>query len=139
MSQLQDIAIFALRLSLGAGFLSAVFSRFGWWGSKSSGWDGFLNYAAQVNSFMPGGFQRPLAYASTLAELIFGVLLIAGFKTSMVAYGSAMLSLLFILSMSISFGFKDPLDYSVFAFSAGAFLLATMPYYKWSIDAYLIK
>lgn len=139
MSQLQDIAIFALRLSLGAGFLSAVFSRFGWWGGKSSGWAGFLHYAAQVNSFMPGDFHRPLAYASTLTELVFGVLLIVGFKTSMVAYGSAVLSLLFILSMSISFGIKDPLDYSVFAFSAGAFLLATMPYYKWSIDAYLIK
>lgn len=139
MNQLQDIAIFALRISLGAGFLSAVFSRLGWWGSKSSGWNDFLNYASQVNSFMPAGFHTPLAYTSTVLELGFGILLIIGFKTSMVAYGSTILTLLFFISMSISFGIKDPLDYSVFAFSAGAFLLATMPYYKWSVDQLLTK
>jgi putative oxidoreductase len=139
MNQLQDIAIFALRISLGAGFLSAVFSRFGWWGSKSSGWNGFLSYASQVNSFLPDNFHRPLAYTSTFLEFVFGILLIAGYKTSLVACGSGILTLAFIISMSISFGIKDPLDYSVFAFSTGAFLLATMPYYKWSVDQLLTK
>jgi putative oxidoreductase len=47
--------------------------------------------------------------------------------------------LLFAFAMTYSFGIKEPLDYSVFAFSAGAFLLATIPYYKWSIDQLLIK
>jgi putative oxidoreductase len=44
------------------------------------------------------------------------------------------LTLLFSLAMTFSFGIKEPLDYSVFAFSAAAFLLGTFPIYKWSID-----
>jgi hypothetical protein len=53
--------------------------------------------------------------------------------------GASFLTLLFAFAMTYSFGIKEPLDYSVFAFSAGAFLLATMPYFKWSIDQLLIK
>ncbi|KMU61756.1 hypothetical protein EZBTHKR_2340 [Elizabethkingia anophelis] len=43
----------------------------------------------------------------------------------------------FIWPMSISFGCKEPLDYSVFVFSAGAFLLSTFSYYIWSLDQLL--
>jgi len=48
--------------------------------------------------------------------------------------GTAILTLLFALSMAYSFGIKNPLDYSVFAVCTAAFLLATMPKYRWSID-----
>jgi hypothetical protein len=41
--------------------------------------------------------------------------------------------------MSYSYGIKEAFDYSVFAASAGAFLLATTPDYKWSIDQLLNK
>lgn len=68
-----------------------------------------------------------------------GIILLIGFKTNYAAYGAAMLTLLFAVAITDSFGVKEPLDYSVFAFSAGAFLLATMPHYKWSIDQLIIK
>ena len=80
-----------------------------------------------------------IAIASTILETSLGLLLLVGYKTNYAALGAAALSLLFAVAMAWSFGIKEPLDYSVFAFSAGAFLLATMPSYKWSIDQLLTK
>lgn len=130
----QDLASLLLRLSLGAGFLSAVASRLGLWGKHSSGWTNFVNYTGQVNSFMPTSMIPTLAVVATVLEMLLGILLLTGFKTGYAALAAAILSLLFAIAMSISAGVKDPLDYSVFAFSAGAFLLATLPAHKWSID-----
>jgi uncharacterized membrane protein YphA (DoxX/SURF4 family) len=130
----QDLASLLLRLSLGAGFLSAVASRLGLWGKHSSGWTNFVNYTGQVNSFMPASMIPTLAVIATALEMLLGILLLTGFKTGYAALAAAILSLLFAIAMSISAGVKDPLDYSVFAFSAGAFLLSTMPAHKWSID-----
>ena len=134
-----DIASLLLRLALASGFLSAVASRLNLWGSKSSGWNNFLAYTAQVNSFAPKSLIPAIAIISTILETGLGILLLIGFKTNYAAYSAALLSLLFALAMAWSFGIKEPLDYSVFPFCAGAFLLATMTSYKWSIDQLLIN
>ncbi|MEC5142618.1 DoxX family membrane protein [Chitinophaga sp. 212800010-3] len=133
----QEIASLFLRLSLAGGFLSAVASRLGLWGKKSSGWNSFLDYTAQVNSFAPKSIIPTLAVASTLLEITLAILLLIGFKTKYAASGTGVLTLLFAIAMSYSFGIKEPLDYSVFAVSAAAFLLATLPASKWSIDLIL--
>lgn len=133
----QEIASLFLRLSLAGGFLSAVASRLGLWGKKSSGWNSFLDYTAQVNSFAPKSIIPTLAVASTLLEITLAILLLIGFKTKYAASGAGVLTLLFAIAMSYSFGIKEPLDYSVFAVSAAAFLLATLPASKWSIDLIL--
>ena len=137
--KITDISTLFLRFALASGFLSAVASRLSLWGKKSSGWSNFLDYTAQVNSFLPKSFIPTIAVTSTILETSLGILLLIGFKTNYAAFGAALLTLLFAFAMSYSFGIKEPLDYSVFAFSAGAFLLATMPHYKWSIDQLLIK
>ena len=137
--KITGISTLLLRLALASAFLSAVASRLSLWGKKSSGWSNFLDYTAQVNSFLPRSFIPTIAVASTLVETVLAILLLVGFKTTYAAFGAALLTLLFAFAMTYSFGIKEPLDYSVFAFSAGAFLLATMPYYKWSIDQLLIK
>jgi uncharacterized membrane protein YphA (DoxX/SURF4 family) len=139
MNFYQDIATLFLRLALASGFLSAVASRVGLWGKRSSGWSGFLEYTAQVNSFAPKNSIPAIAIASTILETSLAFLLLVGYKTNYAALGAAVLSLVFAIAMAWSFGIKEPLDYSVFAFSAGAFLLATMPSYRWSIDQLLIK
>jgi uncharacterized membrane protein YphA (DoxX/SURF4 family) len=139
MSTKQDIASFSLRIALSAGFLSAVASRLGLWGSRSSGWQNFVHYTAQTNSFLPKSFAPSLAVVATIAELSFGLLLLVGFRTSIVAVCAAGLTLLFSIAMAFSFGLKEPLDYSAFAFSAGAFLLSSIPAHKWSIDQILKK
>jgi putative oxidoreductase len=135
--KITDISTLLLRLALASGFLSAVASRLSLLGKKSSGWSNFLDYTAQVNSFLPKSFIPTIAVTSTLLETGLGILLLIGFKTNYAAFGAALLTLLFAFAMTYSFGIKEPLDYSVFAFSAGAFLLATIPYYKWSIDQLL--
>jgi uncharacterized membrane protein YphA (DoxX/SURF4 family) len=130
----KDLASILLRLALGAGFLSAVASRLGLWGKHSSGWDNFLDYTAQVNSFLPKSFISTIAVISTLLETSLGIMLILGFKIKYAGYGAAVLTLIFSLAMTYSFGIKEPLDYSVFAFSGGAFLLAISATDRWSID-----
>jgi len=137
--KITDIAALLLRLALASGFFSAVASRLSLWDRQSSGWNNFLDYTAQVNSFIPKSFIPAIAMISTVLETGLGVLLLIGLKTNYAAFAAALLTLLFAFAMASSFGMKEPLDYSVFAFSAGAFLLATMPYYKWSIDQLLSK
>lgn len=139
MTTKQDMASFFLRIALAAGFLSAVASRLSLWGGHSSGWQNFVHYTAQTNSFLPESLAPPFAVLSTFAELTLGLLLLIGYRTSIVAFSAAILTLLFSIAMAISFGIKEPLDYSVLAFSAGAFLLSTVPSYKWSIDQFLTK
>jgi putative oxidoreductase len=130
----QNIASLVLRLALASGFLSAVASRLNLWGNQSSGWQNFLKYTEQVNSFVPKNFIPPIAVTSTVLELLLGILLLVGYKTRYAASSAAILTLLFALAMTFSFGIKEPLDYSVFVFSAAAYLLANFPTNKWSIN-----
>lgn len=135
--KITDIYSIFLRLALASGFLSAVAARFNLWGKRASAseaWAGFISYTAEVNSFLPKTVIPGIAVLATLLETGLAVLLLLGFKTSYAATGSGILLLLFALAMACSYGIKEPLDYSVFAASAGAFLLATVPFYKWSID-----
>jgi len=132
------IASLLLRVGLGITFLSAVASRFGLW-KDSSGWDGFLEYTAMVNSFAPEGIIPVLAIAATILEITIAALLIIGYKTRWAALGAALLTLVFAMTMAYSYGIKNPLDYSVFVDSTAAFLLACIPTYKWSLDELLMK
>jgi uncharacterized membrane protein YphA (DoxX/SURF4 family) len=113
------------RVALGASFLCAIGSRFGWWG-PNVGWGNFENftaYTAKVNSFMPAATIPFLAWAATVAEFSLGVALIFGLWLRWTALAAAVLLLIFASAMAISFGIKEPLDYSVFSASACALLL----------------
>ncbi|PKF74372.1 DoxX protein [Chryseobacterium sp. PMSZPI] len=137
MKTRQDIAIFLLRITLAGGFLSAIASRLNLWGSRSSGWKSFIHYTAETNSFLPQSFAPTIAVLSTIAELSIGILLLIGYKVSKTAFCASFLTFMFAVAMSISFGIKEPLDYSVFAFSAGAFLLSTFPTHQWTLEQFL--
>ena len=139
-SQLERAAIIYARIALGAAFLSAVASRFGvWQGTPGmSRFGNFLEYTAEVNSFMPKATIPFLAWAATVAETTLGFTLIAGGLSALfipyrvawprwVALGSAVLLAMFGTAMAISGGIKSPLDYSVFSASACALLLAVFP------------
>lgn len=124
--RLHRLALLYARLALGAAFLSGIASRFGLWG-PGVGYGDFAHfeaYTAQVNRFMPAATIPFLAWAATVAELALGVALVAGIKPKWTALGSAALLSLFGIAMAISFGPKEPLDYSVFSASACALLLA---------------
>jgi len=131
-----------LRLSIGAGFLSAVADRFGFWSKEVSAWGNwgnFLAYTQSLNPVIPQSFIPFIGWASTLLEIVFGVCLIIGLKTSFTAKLSGWLLLLFALGMTFTRGIKAPLDYSVFAASAAAFGLSLIKEKFLEIDSLLKK
>jgi uncharacterized membrane protein YphA (DoxX/SURF4 family) len=125
MRRVDPASLFA-RLALGAAFLSGIASRFGWWGRGVGygSWANFVKYTGEVNAFMPRGSIPFLAVAATAAELALGLALVVGFRLRWTALASAALLALFGIAMAISFGPKEPLDYSVFSAAAAALLLA---------------
>ncbi len=114
------------RIALGGAFLSAVASRFGLWDRTIDfkHFANFLQYAAEVNSFMPKATIPYIAWAATVCETTLGVLLILGLWPKWVSLASAVLLAMFGTAMAISFGLESPFDYSVFSASGAAVLLA---------------
>lgn len=82
----------ALRLSLAAGFLSAVADRFGWWepfGQGSWGSMGaFADYAHQLVPFASGWLLTVIVWAATATEATLGVLLLTGWRPKLVWRGA---------------------------------------------------
>ena len=114
------------RVVLGTAFLSAVASRFGLWDKTvdMKHFANFLQYAAQVLSFVPTAFVPLLAWTATAFETTLGTLLILGLWPRWVSLASAVLLAMFGTAMAISFGVQSPMDYSVFSASSAAVLLA---------------
>lgn len=131
-----------LRISIGAGFLSAVADRFGLWSEKVSvwgNWDNFLKYTQTLNPVIPPSLIVFTGWVSTILEILLGVFLIVGFKTSFTAKLSGWLLLVFALAMTFSVGIKAPLDASVFTASAGAFGLSLIKEKFLEIDSLVRK
>jgi len=131
-----------LRIALGVGFLVPGLDRLGVWGPNGlpyvswGDWSHFSAYAHKVMYFLPYKLAEVFAMLATAGEVGFGALLLVGFFTRWAAIGAGLLTLCFALSMTAAFGIVSPINYSVFAFSAGSFMLSTMPQYRWSIDAW---
>lgn len=143
MKNTQQVAQLFLRLALGIGFILPVLDRLGMLGAPGEpnvGWGNWTNFVDYTNSLIPylnHNMANIMGIIATAAEIIFGVLLIIGFKIKMTAYGSFLLTLSFALSMLIFAGYRAPFNYSVFTASAASLLLATIPFYNWSIDKLL--
>ncbi|MCC9070370.1 DoxX family protein [Flavobacterium sp. F-65] len=140
MKNTQQFAQIFLRLALGIGFILPVMDRLGMLGAAGEpnvGWGNWANFVDYTNSLMPylnHDVTNVMAIIATLAEIVFGILLIIGFKIKTTAYGSFLLTLSFALSMLIFAGYRAPFNYSVFTASAASLLLASIPFYNWSID-----
>lgn len=131
-----------LRLAISIGFLSAVADRLGFWSQEVSvwgDWDKFLEYTQLLNPLVPEGFIPMIGLIATVAEVIFALFLLIGFKTELFAKLSGILLLLFALSMTFSTGIKGALDFSVFTASAAAFALGTMKEKYGELDSLLFK
>ena len=127
------VARLVLRLALAITLLSAVADRFGIWGASGAtnvawgDWSHFVAYTAKVNSFLPQGLAPTLAVMATAAETVLGLALILGVYPRLVAWAATALFGLFAVTMTVSFGIKAPLNFSVFVDAAAAFVLATWP------------
>lgn len=137
-----DVVTVYLRLALGIDFLSAVADRFGLWGppgTPSVAWGNFHNflvYTAKLNPWFPASWIPTVGWIATLCEICFGIALIIGYRTRAAAVLSGLLTLAFAIGMVFGVGIHAPLDYSVFAISAGALLLAGAERYPWAVDSW---
>lgn len=122
-----------LRWMLGLTLLSAVADRFGGWGAHGNpnvswgDWAHFVAYTAEVNGFLPARLAPTLAVLATAAEAVLGIALLFGWFPRAVAWASTGLFVAFAAAMSLSFGVKAPLNYSVFVDAAAALLLGVWP------------
>jgi uncharacterized membrane protein YphA (DoxX/SURF4 family) len=73
----------------------------------------------------------------TVAETLFGILLIAGVKIRIASVLSGLLLLSFAIGMVTGLGIKKPFDYSVFSAAAAAFLLALWEPDRFTLDTLL--
>jgi len=134
-----------LRIAIGSAYLWEVADRLGIIGAHGQphvgwgDWAHFMDYAHQTMNFLPPSIIPFFAVLATLGEGIFGAMVLTGLFTRTAAIGSSVLSFCFALSMAISFGIESPLGYSVFTLSAASLLLATLPEYEYSIDAWLAR
>jgi uncharacterized membrane protein YphA (DoxX/SURF4 family) len=122
-----------VRIAVAAGFLSAVADRFGLWGPPGSplaAWGDFAHFTAYTGTllfFLPPSLVPLFAWAATIAEIVLGVLLIAGIRPRETGIAAAALLLSFALAMALALGIKKPLDFSVFAAAGAALLTAYAP------------
>lgn len=131
-----------LRFSIAAGMLSAVADRFGIWSKEVSSWgnwEAFLVYTKSLNPWFPTSIIPYIGVVATAAETIFGLCLLIGFKTETFAKLTGYLTLLFGIAMGFSISIKAPLDYSVFAASAGSFALSLFKEKFFEVDTLLHK
>jgi uncharacterized membrane protein YphA (DoxX/SURF4 family) len=125
----QKIIKLFLRLAIATGFLSAVADRFGYWPNDVlvwGNWDSFLEYTQFILPWVPGAMIPAIGIIATVAETIFAIFLLIGFKTELTVKWSGILLLLFALAMASSSGVKVVFDYAVFSACAAAFALGLM-------------
>jgi uncharacterized membrane protein YphA (DoxX/SURF4 family) len=117
------------RLALAASFLAAVGDRLGWWGPPGTAtvaWGDmqhFQTYVGRLNPWFPASVIPFLSWFVTVAEVLLGVSLLAGFAIRPVALLSGALLLAFAIGMTAGTGLRSALYASVFSASACALLL----------------
>ena len=127
--KLTNVSVLIIRYALAITFLSAVADRFGFWGSPGEAnvawgnFSNFLDYTGILNPWAPKSMLPIIGGITTILEIFLAIALIIGFRVKEISLFSAILLLVFAVSMTLTLGIKTPLDYSVFSASAGAFLL----------------
>src|SRR5215470_7632266 len=94
----------------------------------------FRGVHGRVTSLFASSLTVSFAWAATVGETLFRILLIAGFKIRMASVLSGLLLLSFAMAMVTGLGIKAPLDYSVFSAAAAAFLLAFWEPDRFTLD-----
>ena len=142
MTRQQDLAQIVLRLALGAGFILPVLDRLGYLGVPGSktaawgSWEVFTRYTHTLMPFLSDGATGVMAFLVTVLESIFGICLIVGYRIRLAAAGAALLTFIFGLCMALFIGISAPFKYPVLVFTGAAWVLSTIPSYRWSLDGH---
>lgn len=143
MKSASGIAQLILRLALGVGFLLPVMDRLGLMGPNGTrgvtwgDWKHFVDYTHTLVPFTSGPIANIMSLVATIAEAVFGVCLIIGFRIKEAALGAGILTLIFGLCMAIFISIGAPFNYPVFVFTGGALVLSGIDQNQWSIDNYV--
>jgi uncharacterized membrane protein YphA (DoxX/SURF4 family) len=122
-----------------------VADRLGLWGAYGQpnvewgNFSRFLEYTHTLNWYLPAGMILPLGVIATGAEILFGLLLLVGWRTRTAATLSALLLLTFGVSMTLALGIKAPLNFAVLTGIGGALLLASCDHFPFSVDKLLSR
>lgn len=144
-SKFADYATLLLRIGLSVGFLSAVADRLGLWGPVGQpnvewgNFSRFLDYTHTLNWYLPAKMILPLGIIATAAEIVFGLLLLVGWRTRVAALLSGLLLFMFGVSMTLALGIKAPLNFAVLTGIGGALLLASRESFPFSVDELLSR
>lgn len=144
-NKLTQVPQMILRLALGIGFILPCLDRLGFIGAPGTpgvnwgDWQHFTGYAHSLMPFLSEGLSDFFAMVATIGEIVCGIGLIFGFKTQWSAIGGGTITLCFAIAMTISQGILSPVKYPVWVFVGGAYLLACVERYAWSIDNLLNK
>jgi uncharacterized membrane protein YphA (DoxX/SURF4 family) len=134
-----------LRLALGIGFILPVMDRLGLLGKPGTAgvawgnWPNFVTYTHSLMPFLNDLLAKAAAFTATLAEVVFGICLILGFRIKEVALGAGLLTATFGICMAFALGIGAPFNYPVFVFTGAALVLSGIGSYKWSIDSVIGK
>lgn len=134
-----------LRCALGITFLTPVADRLGILGAPGTGniewgnWNNFINYTSTLMPVFERSMVNAMGGIATVAELLVGICLIIGFKTKYAALGASLITLTFIVFMTLSVGIQKPVNYGVFTAAAAGLVLFRISIYQWSIDNLLNK
>nr|WP_295921953.1 DoxX family membrane protein [uncultured Dyadobacter sp.] len=143
MAAIPHFAQFFTRTALGAGFILPVLDRLGYMGDPGSAqvawgdWPHFVDYTQTLIPFAGHGVAQAAALGATIAEVVLGICLIAGFRTKWMGLGAALITFTFGVFMIASLGIGAPFQYPVFVFTGAGLLLSGQDNFKWSVDAYL--
>ena len=133
MTASRSTAFVFARVALGLGFLSAVADRFGLWGQAGAtnvawgNFESFLQYTAKLNPYLASALVPPLGWVVTIAEIVVGLLLVAGLYVRYAAAAAFVLLCGFAIGMTIGTGIKTAFDASVPAAAAAPLLLWRWP------------
>jgi hypothetical protein len=120
----------ALRVSLGAAFLSAVADRIGWWEPfAQTSWGSMVAFAAYTHQLVPfasGWFLTLIVWAATVTEATLGVVLLTGWRPQLVGAATCLVLIVFGTAMGVSLGLESPLSYSVFSAASAAAAYAVL-------------
>lgn len=142
---MKHIAQLFTRIALGWGFLFPIMDRLGFLGPPDSGnatwgdWQHFISYTHSLMPFTSIAVANIMGLLATATECILSFGLIVGYKIKWMGLGAAILTLSFAIMMMMYNGLLAPFKYPVFVFTGAGLLLSTQPYFKWSIDAFLLK
>lgn len=124
------IAVLFARLTIAAGFLSAVALRLGLWGEAAKASAHGATVAAlfaRLDALFPPGTQPSVLWAVTGVQLLLAVCLVFGLWPRGAAFVSGVLYLVLGVGIVAAGAPREALDGSVFAAAACCFLLAALP------------